>query len=249
LFSRARARVKNQADSADREHVTVTPQLKAILIAGGLAALALVLGFFTLSMNQSSSNAAPPTILPLKERTHAGASKTASKPAVKAAVKAKAKPRVKPKPKPNPVVVAAVAAGLPKSVAVQLGAKRAVVVALFSSSDEVDGLARAEAASGAALAGAGFVAVDVDADKDSATLTRTLGALPPAPATLVYTRPATVYITLPGFNDRTTVQQAAANALAAPAGSQSAPAPAPAPAVPAPAPAAPAATTTAAPIA
>jgi hypothetical protein len=247
LFSRARARVKNRALSADREHVTVTPQLKAILIAGGLAALALVLGFFTLSMNQSSSNAAPPTILPLKERTHAGASKTASKPAVKAT--AKAKPRVKPKPKPNPIVVAAVTAGLPKSVALQLGTKRAVVVALFSSSDEVDGLARAEAASGAALAGAGFVAVDVDADKDSATLTRTLGALPPAPATLVYTRPATVYITLPGFNDRTTVQQAAASALAAPAGSPSAPAPTPAPAVPAPAPAAPAAPTTATPVA
>jgi hypothetical protein len=219
--------------------VTVTPQLKAILIAGGLAALALVLGFFTLSMNQSSSNATPPRILPLKERTHAGASKPASKPAVKP--KAKPKPRVKPRPKPNPIVVAAVEAGLPKSVALQLGTKRAVVVALFSSSDEVDGLARAEAASGAALAGAGFVAVDVDADKDSATLTRTLGSLPPAPATLVYVRPATVYITLPGFNDRTTVQQAAANALAAPAGSTSAAAPvapAPAPAAPAPAPAA-----------
>jgi hypothetical protein len=225
--------------------VTVTPQLKAILIAGGLAALALVLGFFTLSMNQSSSNATPPRILPLKERTHAGASKTASKPAVKA----KAKPRVKPKPNPNPIVVAAVDAGLPKSVALQLGTKRAVVVALFSSSDEVDGLARAEAASGAALAGAGFVAVDVDADKDSATLTRTLGSLPPAPATLVYVRPATVYITLPGFNDRTTIQQAAANALAAPAGSTSAPAPAPAPAAPAPTPAAPAGTTPAAPVA
>ena len=221
--------------------MTVTPQLKAILIAGGLAALALVLGFFTLSMNQSSSSATPPAILPLKQRTHADASKTASKPAVKA----KPKPRVKPKPKPNPIVVAAVEAGLPKSVALQLGTKRAVVVALFSSSDEVDGLARAEAASGAALAGAGFVAVDVDADKDSATLTRTLGSLPPAPATLVYVRPATVYITLPGFNDRTTVQQAASNALAAPAGSTSGPAstPAPAPTVPAPTPAAPAATT------
>ncbi|HEY3183590.1 MAG TPA: hypothetical protein VGJ77_12185 [Gaiellaceae bacterium] len=221
--------------------MTVTPQLKAIIIAGGLAALALVLGFFTLSMNQSSSSAAPAKILPLKERHAAGTAKPAAKPT------AKPRPRVKPKPKPNPNVVAALAAGLPKSVAVQLATKRAVVVMLFSSSDEVDDLARAEAASGAALAGAGFVAVDVDADKDSATLTRTLGTLPPAPAALVYTRPATLYVTLPGFNDRTTIQQAAANALTAPAGSTTTPAPAPV--APAPVPAAPATTTTAAPVA
>jgi hypothetical protein len=214
--------------------VTVTPQLKAIVIAGGLAALALVLGFLTLSMNQSSSNAAPAKILPLKER--------------KATATSRPTPRVKPhaKPKPNRWVVAARNAKLPESVALRLGAHRVVVVMLFSSSDEVDGLARAEAAAGAALAGAGFVALDVDADKDSATLTRTLETLPPTPAALVYTRPATVYVTLPGFNDRTTIQQAAANALAAPAGSTTTPAPAPA--APAPVPTAPA-TTTAAPIA
>jgi hypothetical protein len=35
-----------------------------------------------------------------------------------------------------------------------------------------------------------------------------------APATLVYIRPATLYVTLPGFNDRTIIQQAAANAAA-----------------------------------
>jgi hypothetical protein len=225
--------------------VTVTPQLKAILIAGGLAALALVLGFLTLSMNQSSSDAAPAKILPLKERKATGA----SKPTVKATphTRPKAKPKPKPKPKPNPNVVAARQAGLPDSVARQMATRRAVVVMLFSSSDEVDGLARAEAASGAALAGAGFVAVDVDADKDSATLTRMLGTLPPAPAALVYARPATLYVTLPGFNDRTTIQQAAANALTAPAGATTTPAPVPA--APAPAPAAPATTTTTAPVA
>jgi hypothetical protein len=192
-------------------------------------------------MNQSSSDAAPARILPLKERKAAGTSKPAVKatPTVKAKPKAKAKP--KPKPKPNPNVVAARAAGLPDSVARLMATRRAVVVMLYSSSDEVDGLARAEAASGAALAGAGFVAVDVDADKDSATLTRTLGTLPPAPAALVYARPATLYVTLPGFNDRTTIQQAAANAITAPAGSTPAPAPAPATT---PVPAAPAATTT-----
>jgi hypothetical protein len=235
LFSRAR--VKNRGAPADTEQVTVTPQLKAIVIAGGLAALVLVLGFFTLSMNQSSSDAAPAKILPLKERKTAGTSKP----------KAKGKPHVKPKPKPNPNVVAAREAGLPESVARQMATRRAVVVMLFSSSDEVDGLARAEAVSGAALAGAGFVAVDVDADKDSATLTRTLGTLPPAPAALVYTRPATLYVTLPGFNDRTMIQQAAANALTAPAGSTTTPAPAPV--APAPVPAAPATTTTATPVA
>ena len=57
--------------------MTVTPQLKAILIAGGLAALALVLGFFTLSMNQPSSSAGTvaASIMPLHAK-HTSSIKT-----------------------------------------------------------------------------------------------------------------------------------------------------------------------------
>ena len=87
-----------------------------------------------------------------------------------------------------------------------------MVVELYSPDDTVDGLARGEAQSGAALAGAGFVAVNVAKDGDSAALTKVLGSLPPAPAALVYARPAALFVTLPGFNDHTTVEQAAMNA-------------------------------------
>ena len=188
----------------------MTPQLKAIVLAGGLAALALVLGFFTLSMNQSSASSgtgSAKTIVPLHLRA-----KHAAAPTAKPAAKPKRKPKVKPKPKPNPHMTAAISAGLPRSVATQFATHRVVVVELYSPSDQVDDLARGEAQAGAALAGAGFVGVNVDKDGDSATLTRLLGSLPPAPAALVYARPAQLFVTLPGFNDHTTVQQAAANA-------------------------------------
>src|SRR5439155_11101548 len=145
---------------ADTERVTVTPQLKAIVLAGGLAALALVLGFFTLSMNQPSSSAAPPRpILSLNARRHLAAAqpKPKSKPVVKGEDKAKpavkAKPKPKPKPKPNVNVTAARQAGLPRSVAAQFAAHRVVVVERYSPDDTLDGVAPGEAQSGAAPAG------------------------------------------------------------------------------------------------
>ena len=56
----------------------------------------------------------------------------------------------------------------------------------------------------------------MDADGGAvAVLTRLLGKMPVAPAMLVYTRPGTLALTIPGFNDRTTVQQAAADAAQA----------------------------------
>jgi hypothetical protein len=125
-----------------------------------------------------------------------------------------AKARVAAKPKPDPNVTAALKAGLPRSIALALGKRPVVVVELTSAHDPVAEMAAAEAKAGAALAGAGFVRVNVDVDGgDASTLTRTLGKLPVAPAALVYTRPATIASTLTGFNDRTAVQQAAANAV------------------------------------
>src|SRR5206468_4767341 len=135
-------------------------------------------------MNQPSSSAGTvaASIMPLHAK-HTSSIRTTATTAT-TATKPKAKP--KPKPKPNPNTTAALAKGLPKSVATQLGTHPVVVVALYSPQDGVDGLARAEAQVGAALAGAGFVAVDVDADGDSSTLTKALGQLPPTPAALVY---------------------------------------------------------------
>jgi hypothetical protein len=206
------------------------------MIAGALAALALALGFFTLSMNQSSSRAAVHTVLPLKQRhtSSAGAASAASAKGVAA------KPHVaaKPKPKLNPILVTALKAGLPRSVGQALAARRVVVVQLTSSGDHVASLAAGEAKAGAALAHASFVQVDVDKDGgDVETMTRLLGKLPMAPATLVYARPGALFVTLNGFNDRTTIQQAAANA-SAPGSTTSALAAAPAPTTVATAPAA-----------
>ena len=76
-------------------------------------------------------------------------------------------------------------------------------------------LATRETKAGARLAGASFVRVSVDHDGgDASALTALLGKLPVAPATLVYVRPGTLYLQMPGFNDKTTVQQAAHSALA-----------------------------------
>jgi hypothetical protein len=75
--------------------VTVTPQLKAIVLAGVLAVLALGLGFMTLSMNQAgASDSVPPPITPLKQRA------AALTPAKAASADPKPKPKPKAKPKP-----------------------------------------------------------------------------------------------------------------------------------------------------
>jgi hypothetical protein len=189
--------------------VTASIHARGIVVAGALAALALALGFVTLGMNQTASQAAPRTILPLKARHHSvPAAKTAA--AKHVAAKPKHKPSVK---RPNPHLVAALKAGLPRSVAEGLAKRPIVVVELWSKTDPVGTLSAGEAKAGAALAGAAFVGVNVDQDGGAiSVLTRALGKLPEAPALLIYMRPATLSITLPGFNDRTAVQQAVASA-------------------------------------
>lgn len=194
-----------------------SPHLRGIVIAGVLAAVALALGFVTLAMNQSASHAASPkVIVPFKDRHKgtAGAAKVASAKVApaKAAKAAKAKPA---KPKVDPNFAAAVAAGLPAVIAHGLAAAPVVVVQLTSVSDPVAQLADAEAKSAAQLAGAAYVEVSIDHDGGAVEkLTRLLGTLPDAPASLFYVRPGTSPVTLQGFNDRTVVEQAIADALA-----------------------------------
>jgi hypothetical protein len=186
--------------------VTGSAHLRGIVIAGVLAAVALALGFVTLAMNQTASNAAAPAITPLKLRHHAGTT-TVAKPHV---VKHK-----KPVVRVDPNFTAALKAGLPRSVARALAAHKVAVVQLTSQGDQIAQLALGEARVGANLASAALVPVDVDGNGGAVeVLTRLLGKLPIAPATLVYIRPATLYVTLTGFNDRTIIQQAAANAAA-----------------------------------
>jgi hypothetical protein len=176
---------------------------RGIVIAGALAALALALGFVTLAMNQTASQAAPRTILPLKDRPGAKASGTAVKRA------ATAKPKKKVVKRRDANLVAALKAGLPRSIAEALAKRPVVVVELWSSTDSVGKLSLGEAKQGAALAGAAFVGIDVDTDGSAAgVLTAALGEIPQAPSALIYTRPANLSVTLGGFNDQTTVQQA-----------------------------------------
>ena len=180
--------------------------LRGIVIAGGLAALALALGFVTLMMNQTAAPASAHTVLSLTARH---LEKTTHKPSATRPVK---------KVVVDPNLVAALQAGLPRSVAKALAAAPVAVVELTSPQDPVAQLALGEAKAGAALGGASFVQVNVDQNgEDVQTLTRLLGQLPTAPATLVYQRPSTLTVTLPGFNDRTTVQQAVTDAEPTPA--------------------------------
>jgi hypothetical protein len=190
--------------------VTGSAHLRGIVIAGVLAAVALALGFVTLAMNQTASNAAAPAITPLKLRHHAAAGSAAAATTKPHVVKAK-----KPVVRIDRNFTAALKAGLPRSVARALAARPVAVVQFTSQGDEVAKLAFGEARAGAALAGASLVSVAVDGNGGAVeVLTRLLGKLPTAPATLVYIRPATLYVTLAGFNDRTVIQQAAANAAA-----------------------------------
>jgi hypothetical protein len=195
--------------------VNASPHLRGIVIAGVLAAVALALGFVTMAMNQSSSHAASPkVIVPFKDRHKGVVAKAAAKAApakAKAAKPAKVKPA---KPKVDPNYAAAIAAGLPAVVAHGLASAPVVVVQLTSVSDPVAQLADAEARSAAQLAGAAYVEVSIDHDGGPVEkLTRLLGTLPDAPASLFYVRPGNAPLTLKGFNDRTVVEQAIADAL------------------------------------
>jgi hypothetical protein len=196
------------------------------VIAGVLAAVALALGFVTLAMNQTASKAATThTIIPLHLRHHVAGAQTTSSATKTTPTAAKKKP--KPVARVNPNFTAALKAGLPRSVARALAAHPVAVVQLTSQGDQIAELALGEARAGSALAGATLVPIDVDGNGgDVEVLTRLLGKLPIAPATLIYIRPATLYVTLPGFNDRTIIQQAAENANSATAASNIATTPA-----------------------
>jgi hypothetical protein len=206
--------------------VTGSAHLRGIVIAGVLAAVALALGFVTLAMNQTASKAATThTIIPLHLRHHVAGAQTTSSATKTTPTAAKKKP--KPVARVNPNFTAALKAGLPRSVARALAAHPVAVVQLTSQGDQIAELALGEARAGSTLAGATLVPIDVDGNGgDVEVLTRLLGKLPIAPATLIYIRPATLYVTLPGFNDRTIIQQAAENANSATAASNIATTPA-----------------------
>lgn len=192
--------------------MTASLHARGIAIAAALAVLALALGFATLAMNQTASQAAPHVVLPLKDRHRASGSDVAVRRSAANAKTHLAKQKVTTK-RLNANLAAALGAGLPRPVAEALAKHPVVVVELWSNQDPVGRLSVGEAEAGATLGGAGFVGVNVDTDGGVAgVLTAALGKLPSAPTALVYARPATLVTTLQGFNDRTSVQQAVSSA-------------------------------------
>jgi hypothetical protein len=142
--------------------VNGSAHLRGIVIAGVLAAVALALGFVTLAMNQTASNAAAPAITPLKLRHHAAATGTTTVAKTQVVKKKKHVVRV------DPNLTAALKAGLPRSVARGLAAHKVAVIQLTSHRDQIAQLALGEARVGAGLAGAALVPVDVDGNGGAA---------------------------------------------------------------------------------
>jgi hypothetical protein len=114
-------------------------------------------------------------------------------------------------PEQASAVIAALAAGVPTTIAKALGQHQVVVVSLYNPYSKVDAIAFAEARAGARLAGAGFVSLNVLSQAQVGKLTEQLGLLPD-PGLLVYTRPGTLLARISGFVDKETVAQAAQNA-------------------------------------
>ena len=179
--------------------------LAAVLIGGGMtmlghggspAATPHAIKHHPFGVGLKKQTAAAPT----KRSTHAA--KPKATPHVSAAPKA---------PEQKLAVLAAIAAGLPNSIAAALGRQRVVVVSIYNPYSEVDGIAFAEARAGAKNAGVGFVGLNVLSQAQVGKLTQTLGLLPD-PGFLVYTRPGTLVARINGFADKETVAQAAQNA-------------------------------------
>jgi hypothetical protein len=202
--------------------LTLSPPVRIAALLGLVAALTIGASFMVLSRKSqeapvsdfvehpTSLKNAPAPPVTAKRQT------AAAKPQTKPAALAKAAPvavrpvhRVRQKPAAEK---AALAAGLPGSLARALGQHAVVVAALYNPESQVDGIAFAEAQAGAALAGAGFVPLNVLSQADVGTLTQQLGVLPD-PGFLVYTaRDTRLTVRIDGFADKETVAQAAQNA-------------------------------------
>lgn len=184
-----------------------TPRLRVIGLAGGLALLALAVGFLLLSRGQSSSTAATGhTVIPLSQRPGA----KVNKPKRKAPAR---KPVVKQPPAKKPVAAkpAETEDGLPSSLTAALASNRVVVVSLYVPNVELDETAMLEARAGASAAGAGFLALNVLDEGQSRPLTKKLGVLED-PGVLVFARPQKLVVQFAGFADKEIVAQAARNA-------------------------------------
>ncbi len=196
---------------------TISPPVRIVAVCGLVAALAI--GGGLMMLGRKSGNATPPAPTVIKHHTFqrpVAKTHTAAKthtPAARAHAVAKKAPVAHVhKPAPRPAAeLAALAAGLPASLAHALGQHAVVVVELFDPQSETDGIGFAEAQAGAQAAHVGFLPVSV-LGPDVSKFTQKFGQILPDPALLVYTRPATLAVRIDGFVDKDTVAQAATNA-------------------------------------
>ncbi len=189
-------------------NVNVSPQMRIVALAGLLAVLGLMVVVFTLSRHSAAKSSEPTPGLvphqPVRPQVHVKPAPAPVKPAERPTV---------PRHRVNPVVTAALAAGWPKVVAKPLADSKVVLVELYSSEAPLDVAALAEVRGGARQAGVPVVALDVSRKADSSTRTilKKLGTLN-SPTALFVQRPGTLFVRLEGFQDQSSVAQAAANA-------------------------------------
>ena len=196
---------------------TISPQVRILAIVGLLAAVGL--GASMLFLGRGGSKTTEPAVRTHVKRhvspTHATprthSSKAKTTPVVKHAAKAHAK-----KAKPAGFRGNAVYATLPQPLQWQLAHHKVVVVSVYNPRSDVDAISVAEAHAGAVDANAGFLLVSVLDNTVAGLLTALLpgGGLLPDPGVLIYRAPGDVALRLDGFADRSSVAQAATNALA-----------------------------------
>jgi hypothetical protein len=215
-------------------NLTLSPQIRIVALVGLLAVIGLAGSMLVLGRSSSPKKTdATPTRASTTAAARTTPSTTPTKPAAHP-VKAVAKPVHHAKPrKPAAYFGNKVYATLPAPLQWQLAHHKVVVVSIYNPKADVDAISVAEAHAGATDAGVGFLLVSVLDNKVAGILTALLpgGGLLPDPGVLVYRAPGDVALRLDGFADRSSVAQAATNALAGETG----------PAVTAAAPAAPAA--------
>jgi hypothetical protein len=212
-------------------NMTISPPIRILALVGLIAVVAL--GASTMLLGHSSSTTRTSTAQPHSGRTvhhvppkivaHATPKPhVTAKPAkrhataataAKVATKTHAKPAAKPAkhaPRGNLVYE-----DLPAPLQWQLALHKVVVVSLYNPNADVDAISVAEAHAGALDTSAGFLLVNVLDNAIAGPLTALLpgGGLLPDPGVLVYRAPGDIVVRLDGFADRTTVAQAAANAL------------------------------------
>jgi hypothetical protein len=205
--------------------MTLSPQIRIVALVGLVAALGLGASVMLLSKGGSktetlslTTRAAVTTAVTTPSKPHVTPTKTPAKAHTRTHtrvhtatghhVKAKAhKPAVF---RGNPVY-----ANLPAALQWQLAHHKVVIVSVYNPSSDVDSISVAEAHQGAVDAKVGFLLVSVLDNKVAGLLTALLpgGGLLPDPGVLVYRAPGDIALRLDGFNDRSTVAQAATNVL------------------------------------